>query len=329
MRKSLTRLIVVAWVSVLPVTWGCVPDILTWGWHKADFVTLGGSIAAALLAGQLAAQNANGNHGGANNGGDNGGDDGAGQEIPVIEGPQGPQGEPGPAGPQGEPGPQGVPGPQGEPGPTGPQGPAGAGLFNLFIDDFYGYDQTPDISLDLTFTQHPVRLTEPALGAPDPDTGGQRALAFRFAIPQSYTPGNPVTLRVFMYRMGLRLPQFCFAFSIDARRLRDGAAIETYGNSMYFVPELSEMGEMSGTHEEFMVIDLPVNVAFPNGLGYPADLEPGQFLAFEFDTISEPREGGLYVIMGVEVFESAADAAPSVSGGDLLQDPSESACFAR
>jgi len=42
--------------------------------------------------------------------------------IPILQGPQGPQGEPGPQGPQGEPGPQG---PQGEPGPEGPEGPPG------------------------------------------------------------------------------------------------------------------------------------------------------------------------------------------------------------
>ena len=51
--------------------------------------------------------------------------------IPILKGPQGPQGEIGPQGPQGEIGPQGPQGevgpqgPQGEIGPVGPVGPAG------------------------------------------------------------------------------------------------------------------------------------------------------------------------------------------------------------
>lgn len=43
-------------------------------------------------------------------------------EIQLIEGPMGPQGEPGPQGPEGIQGPQGI---QGEQGPVGPQGPQG------------------------------------------------------------------------------------------------------------------------------------------------------------------------------------------------------------
>ncbi len=47
------------------------------------------------------------------------------QDVPVVPGPQGPQGERGPAGPRGETGPEGPQGERGEQGETGPEGPRG------------------------------------------------------------------------------------------------------------------------------------------------------------------------------------------------------------
>jgi hypothetical protein len=125
-------------------------------------------------------------------------------------------------------------------------------------------------------------------------------------------------MRLFMYRTGPRNPGFCFAFRVDARRIMDGSGVETYGSPMWVKPDISG----TGSADEFMVIDLPLNTA--PGLGYPNDLAAAQFLAFEFNTVSPPEEGGLYQLLGVEMFESTT--ALPLFGASVYGTEEEAAC---
>jgi hypothetical protein len=74
--------------------------------------------------------------------------------------------------------------------------------------------------------------------------------------------------------------------------------------------------------EQMVVVDLPINDA--TGLDLADDLEPADFLAFELNVLlsddSTPfDDGGEYLIMGAELYESPVDmknAGPS--GADLF-----------
>jgi hypothetical protein len=143
-----------------------------------------------------------------------------------------------------------------------------------------------------------IPILEPGLGTPDPATGVSRAIAFRFAIPTTYDPGNPVTLRFFFYRTGVVHPTNCFRFQVDGRRLVHGTDIEDYGDRVWVRPIFDPVTAAAGGL--FLVIDLPINT--PDGLNATDDLEAGHFLAFELNTVS--HDNGLYELLGVEAFES-------------------------
>ncbi len=291
----------------------CSPGALNLHDWQRDLLFSGGALAAALLADQ-AQHNADNTTDG----------DGAEQEIPTIEGPQGP---PGPEGPQGPQGPQGdtgatgatgaagATGATGETGPQGPAGPAGPQYFDLFIDDFFaaeGNGMVP-LPIDIPGTTGFVEIAEPALGQPDITSGEARVLAFRFSVPQSYTTGNPVTMRLSLYRSGAA-PAGCFSFRLDARRLRAGSDIEVYGEPRWVLSTL-DPAAISGTGHVFWLIDLPVNSA--DGLNFPNDLVAGQMLAFELG--SDLNDNGVYTLLSVEIFESGTPAP--TSGGTISSNP--------
>ena len=236
------------------------------------------------------------------------------QGIPGPAGPAGSSlpgepGEPGAQGPQGEPG---ATGPQGEPGATGPQGPAGAPgplFFDQFIDDFFGTQPVSNGSLDVVL----VQIQEPQIGR-NVQTGDPDRVAFRFAIPRTYAGANPVTMRLFLRRSGFIDPKggpVPFEMRIYGKRLTNGSGtVDDYlaagGQSVTINAPTSAT--------EFKVIDLPINVAVPNGLGGAA-LTAGDFLAFELAPDVENPDSGTYHVLGVEFYET--DVAPPVAGATI------------
>ena len=264
----------------------------------------------------------------------------AGQPIPGPEGPQGEEGPAGPAGPQGEQGEQGEPGSageQGEPGepgpagpagptgPTGPRGPAGEGgtFLDVFIDDFFTYADHIPGSLDVNI----VAIEEPALGAPNPESGDAGAIAYRFEVPEIYG-GEELTMRLLFFRTGPREQGQCLIFTIDSLRLRDGDGIGPYGDRLWIrvdppTPLASESQKaaaeslLGGEEGQYLVLELPLNS--PSGLGYPDDLVVTDLIAFELATETRPEDlsawddGGRYELLGVEFFESVGATLKGVT----------------
>jgi|CXWL01.1.fsa_nt_gi hypothetical protein len=275
-------------------------------------------------------------------GNDGSGDPPAGQPIPGPEGPQGPEGPAGAQGVQGEAGtpgaagPRGAQGPKGETGVIGPAGPAGAngatgpagppgegGTFlDVFIDDFFTYANSILGELDTGI----VNITEPALGAANPESGDSGAIAYRFEVPEIYD-GEELTMRLMFFRTGPTEPGQCLIFSIDTLRLRDGQGIGPYGDRLWIrvdrpAPETTQKsaaefllgGEPEG---QYLVLELPLNS--PAGLGYPDDLNVTDLIAFEIatetrnDDLSPWDDGGRYELLGVEFYESTGATLKGVT----------------
>ena len=299
---------------------------------------IGGLAAAALLS-------------------DDGGDDGAGGEPEPgapgargADGEQGPAGEDGAAGSQGDQGETGATGPEGPAGPAGPegsageQGPRGAdgsdgadgpSFFDIFIDDFFTISGNPNGQLPVQL----VEISEPALGAPDSNTGETGAIAYRVAIPETYSAGHDVTMRMFFYRPGADV-EGCLVITLDALRLRDGEDVQGYGPRVWIRLESSAKGAArasaldallgeNGVSGTGFVIDIPINTA--NGLNDPDPLAVADLLAFEIatalqaDNLASCHDGGRYEILGVEFFESAAGTA-AVAGATILSEAPETCC---
>jgi hypothetical protein len=278
----------------------------------------------------------------------------AGEPLPGPEGPEGPQGEPGAAGPQGPMGETGPTGPQGETGSdgssgaVGPQGPSGSsgpqgpngpqgepgGLFlDLFIDDFFTYADHIPGSLDVNI----VAIREPALGAPNNQTGDAGAVAFRLAIPEIYETGEELTMRLQFYRTGEITPGDCLIFTFDAIRLQNGMDVQPYGERLWIRVDGAEKVPAQKTAAEsllggdggdgvFLVVELPMNTSA--GLEFPNDLAVADLIAFEFATAVKPDlsawdDGGRYELLGVEVFESTDGV---VSGATIFDNAETLTC---
>jgi hypothetical protein len=193
---------------------------------------------------------------------------------------------------------------RGADGETGLPGPS---YFDSFIDDFFTVHNGSYGSLPLGTTTLPVvEIEEPALGPAE-------VIAYRTVIPQFYddygfdnpaVDQNTVTMRMFFWREGPQ--EDCFVVRLDAFRARHGTGILRYGSEQYI--KLNDPAEPDplGT---LVVVDLPLNNADDDpawGLGFPADLQVGDFLAFELNLLPDStinREVS-YTLLGVEFFET-------------------------
>ncbi len=233
-------------------------------------------------------------------------------------GPQGQQGEDGPAGATGPAGPAGSAGSSGGTGPQGPDGAAGPAVFNTFIDDFFAFSgaNTGDLPVDV------VSIVEPVLGELFLTRTISSPIAFRVSVPQTYTVGQPVTMRMFFHRTG-EILEDCFIFSVTGIRLRDGEGVSNYGETTWLsidnagkVTPNRQVAELLlgtvGSGGELIVVDLPINAA--PGLVDAIALDRADFLAFELAT-AKP-DGSLYQILGVEFF--ASDNPASLSGASIV-----------
>jgi hypothetical protein len=200
-------------------------------------------------------------------------------------------------------------------GPAGPVGPAGEGgtFLDVFIDDFFTYADHIPGELDTGI----VLIEEPALGAPNPESGDAGAIAYRFEVPEMYD-GEELTMRLMFFRTGPTEPGQCLIFSIDALRLQNGQGISPYGDRLWVRVESPAAGttqkiaaqSLLGGEEVglYLVLELPLNS--PVGLGYPDDLAATDLIAFEIATetklpdLSAWDDGGRYELLGVEFYES-------------------------
>lgn len=255
------------------------------------------------------------------------------QGLPGEQGPQGEQGEPGPAGPEGPAGEQGEPGPQGPAGPTGPAGAPGTGstFLDVFVDDFFTYADHIPGQLEVNI----VAIEEPALGAPNPESGDAGAIAYRFEVPEIYR-GQELTMRLLFFRTGPIEPENCLIFTLDSLRLRDGQGIAPYGDRLWIRVDRPDAGTalksaaetlLGGEEGLYLVLELPLNS--PTGLDYPDDLQVTDLLAFELDTefraedLSAWDDGGRYELLGVEFYESVG---ATLKGVTIFESADELTC---
>ena len=182
--------------------------------------------------------------------------------------------------------------------------PPAAGEENLFtdwVDDFAGAD-----TANFPYGEGgAVPVIEPVLGRLplDPDNN----VSFRFAVPDTYNGTNPVSMRIYMLRLGQAAPAGNLAFTVLGRQFVDGAAAPTN-----YIATPTVTMDASSVNGEFHVVTLPLTVAVPSGLGGGA-LAVGNYLAFELECIA--ADGGEYLVLGVEFFESLT--APAVVGGTI------------
>jgi len=195
-----------------------------------------------------------------------------------------------------------------------------AGLFSIFIDDFFALDESLEGELPVRM----VRISEPVLGGFDGDSGERgEAVAFRVGIPDAYSAGNDVTMRLFLHRTGF-LDEPCFEFRVSRALLRGGQGVVAYpesddrivtidptvfkGGDTFRAADL--FGDVGGFEDLFLVIDLPINVALPDGLDYwTGDLRARDLLAFELYTDAIRFRDVRYHLLGVEFFETRAGTA--------------------
>ncbi len=202
----------------------------------------------------------------------------------------------GPAGPSGDDGSDGQDGQDGDPGPPGP--PADQ-LFDWFIEDFFTYGE---ISEDVSGQGEVINIQEPILEW-DSEVGAI-PVAFRTSIAEIYHEGNPVTVRVFLWREAREGD--CTTLRLDIFRALPGLGIARYGNPLWLRLKTAGM-----TDPGMLVFDLPLNAPAPNGLGFPDDFFAAQMLAFEFRVYGwggTAELDGRYTVLGAEVFESTNDA---------------------
>lgn len=203
------------------------------------------------------------------------------------------------AGPAGPPGPTGPAGPIGPDGPGGPPGADASTLFYVQIDDFFA-------NIFDGFNVVAVPIVEGRLGQlitlPD-------SVAFRVLIPQGYGGTNPILMRVALLRSGPASSGGPFDFEVFGRRLQNGSTtVDNYVNP----PSTTVTPTGPFTGSEFILLDLPVNLPVPNGLG-GGTLSAGDLLAFEFVTTTE--DDGDYEVLSVEFIETIG--SPAVSGGTI------------
>jgi len=235
-----------------------------------------------------------------------------GRSAPAVPGEQGPAGPEGPQGPAGPTGPEGATGPEGPAGPPGPEGSRGPSYFDVFVDEFY---RIPEVG-----TQYASVESIPRFHAP---------VGWKVAIPSRYSPGNPVTMRLFLsqdYSQNGGLPYTqCDAFRLAVVRWQPGGSAE-YVDNLYLT--LAQPVTLLGGHGSvLLVVDIPINT--PQGLNVFGDLQPAQFLAFGMEHYGReclPDRISPYAILGVEFFESGVGEDEADGAVFSTDEPVECGC---
>lgn len=312
--KLRTRACQLAVAAVVTVTMGCNMDSALFVDDWVRDLALGSIalVAAYGAVGQVGPQGEQGEQGEQGAPGAPGEIGQAEQGAPGAPGAQGSQGDPGAQGDQGETGEQGVEGEKGDTGDTGDtgdKGDPGPELFDVFVDEFYIQPVNSE-STWVSVESNPA-FWDSANGY------NNQAIGFKTMVPARYDAAtqNPVTMRIFLYFNLESRPErliACEYFELAGVRLRDGAAIETYGDPVWIV-----LNQRANDDETFLVVDIPLND--PAGLALSDDLEPGQVLAFglAWRDIECPEMGEDYRIIGVEFFETKTATLRGVTIEDI------------
>ena len=195
----------------------------------------------------------------------------------------------------------------GAPGATGPAGPAGSGLFDVQVQDFYNQQRDASGGLAVPNGDGIVRITEPAIGL------ATEGVAYRIMIPETYGGVNPIVMRLSFQRTPVTVPGAGFFFNVFASRLVNGSgAVEAYISPnppvRTFTPTPPALAN------GYIVLDLPLYAAVPDGLGGAA-LAAGDLVAFELDNAG--TDGGLYTLLAVEFYETTTPPAAGALGGTI------------
>jgi hypothetical protein len=203
---------------------------------------------------------------------------------------------------------------------------SGMSFFDTFIDDFFTIGNGSYGSIRLDVGNLPiVGIEEPAIGACH--GRGIGVLAYRIALPRMYSAGNPVAMRLFVWRTGPKNGD-CFVLRLDAFRARHGTGVQRYGEPRFITLNDPQNPDPAGT---LLVVDLPLNNAGDDpadGLGFPNDLAPADFLAFELNALPGFEDGGCYSLIGVEFFETAVEDEVPVMHAALFSTLEETGCDA-
>lgn len=175
-------------------------------------------------------------------------------------------------------------------------------FYDQFIDQFFTEKKAEHNGLPVYFEGLPIVEIE------GPMLGPTKVIAYKTVIPQAFSenlnPGqNLVVMRQFFWREGPK--EDCFVYRLDAFRSRHGMGITSYGAPRYIKLDDPSFSDFIGT---MVVVDLPLNNNSDNladGLGYPDDLQIGDFLAFELNIAEDSliNEEVSYTLLGVEFFE--------------------------
>ncbi|MCG3138013.1 MAG: hypothetical protein HJJLKODD_01869 [Phycisphaerae bacterium] len=239
--------------------------------------------------------------------------------VDGVDGSDGADGATGSQGPTGPQGPQGPTGPTGATGNTGAQGPAGPTLWDTFVETFYtieGGDYSSVVA-DSTGQLPIVELDEPALGSCE---SAVNVVAFRAGIGERYNPGNPITMRLYLWRTGPQ-PESCFVLRLDGYRASHGTTILPYGGTRYVKVIDPVMADEAGT---LVVVDLPLNTA--SGLNLPNDLQRGELLAIELNTMAEYLNDNCYTLLGVDLFESTLVSGATLAHAVIYESEEQIEC---
>ncbi len=253
--------------------------------------------------------------------------------APGAQGPTGPTGPTGPAGPTGATGaqgPTGATGPQGPTGATGPQGPtgtqgpagsAGPEFFDEVVQEFYRLLFDRDYG-NGDIGEYGGYVSNEAVPTFD------QPVAWNLVVPLRYTPGNPVTMRLFLNQHFAEFSEgpetICQTFRLAAVRRQAGPGYE-YNDSMWISVTVSpDPGDIGST---FIVVDLPINTA--DGLNLFSDLAPGQLLAFGmdwYDVECRFNVGAAYSLFAVEFYEAAPGTVAPANVEIFAEEPIDCIC---
>jgi hypothetical protein len=196
----------------------------------------------------------------------------------------------------------------------------------LFIDAFFTPTGGSFEAARSAGTLNPVEVFDPPLGC------DVQTVAYKMGVPERYDlagAGNPITMRLFIYRTGPSDGE-CMVLRLDAYRAMRDDRIMTYGATRYINLDLSGLTEIDDELEGLLVVDLPLNngMDLTRSLGFPTPSK-ADLLAFELNTLEGDRlnDGGCYSLLGVDFFEShAGDPDVMIDGATVTESAEEVDC---
>jgi hypothetical protein len=177
-------------------------------------------------------------------------------------------------------------------------------LVNVYIDQFYTTGFTSYAELNNSrATLQPLYTEDVVLGR---GQGEVQSAAWRVGVPERYTPGNPLVMRLYLWRTGPI--DGCEALALIGFRASHGTTLDGYapGDNLRYIKLDIDGIPAPDPAGMLLVIDLPLNNPgdLANGLGLPSP-NPADLLAFELGLVTEAayNDQASYAMLGVDYFE--------------------------